>query len=150
MTFTVTLSQASAREVKVNWATADGTATAGSRLHGRQRAADLRSGRDVEDDRRQPSSATTTTEENETLQGATLEPAASPAANVVDAQGLGTIIDRNAPPSLSISDTVAREGAGATFTVSLAGTTLRTVTVSFNTVDATAKAGSDYSARGAR
>ncbi len=30
MTFTVTLSPASGREVKVNWATADGTATAGS------------------------------------------------------------------------------------------------------------------------
>ena len=30
LTFPVTLSQASAREVKINWATADGTATAGS------------------------------------------------------------------------------------------------------------------------
>ena len=29
MTFTVTLSPASGREVKVNWATADGTATRG-------------------------------------------------------------------------------------------------------------------------
>ena len=53
MTFTVTLSQASAREVKVNWATADGTATAGSDYTRQQRPADLRSGRDVEDDRRQ-------------------------------------------------------------------------------------------------
>ena len=36
---------------------------------------------------------------------------------------------------------------GADFVVTLAGTTLRTVTVRFNTADGTAQAGSDYSAR---
>ena len=70
-----------------------------------------------------------------------------PAANLIDAQGDGTIVDKNAPPTLSISDTLAREGQGANFTVTLAGTTLRTVTVNFNTVDSAAKAGSDYAAR---
>ena len=56
-------------------------------------------------------------------------------------------MDKNAPPSLSISDPIAREGEGASFTVTLAGTTLRTVTVGFSTGDGTAKAGSDYVAR---
>ena len=51
------------------------------------------------------------------------------------------------PPSLSISDTTTREGVGADFVVTLAGTTLRTVTVRFDTADGTAQAGSDYSAR---
>ena len=68
-------------------------------------------------------------------------------ASLIDKQAIGTIVDKNAPPSLSISDTNSREGTGANFTVTLAGTTLRTVTVSFNTIDSTAKAGSDYSAR---
>ena len=88
-----------------------------------------------------------TTEENETLKVNLSNPSGIPAANVLDGQGDGTIVDRNAPPSLSISDAIAREGAGATFTVTLAGTTLRTVTVSFNTIEATAKAGTDFSAR---
>ena len=48
-------------------------------------------------------------------------------------------MDKNAPPSLSISDTNAREGEGATFTVTLAGTTSLAVTVRFNTADGTAK-----------
>ena len=37
MTFTVTLAPASGREVKVNWATADGTATAGADYTAQQR-----------------------------------------------------------------------------------------------------------------
>ena len=70
-----------------------------------------------------------------------------PAGNLIDQEGAGTIVDKNAPPSLSISDPLAREGEGADFIVTLAGTTLRTVTVRFNTADGTATAGSDYTAR---
>ena len=146
MTFTVTLSQASSREVKVNWATADGTATAG---------ADYTAGSGVLTFAPGDTSKTIdvavlgdgATEDNETLKVLLSNPVGVPAANVVDGQGDGTIVDQNAPPSLSISDTLSREGEGATFTVTLAGTTLRTVTVNFNTIEATAKAGSDFSAR---
>ena len=146
MTFTVTLSPASGREVKVNWATADGTATAGSDYTARQRAADLRSGRDGQDDRRRRPRRRGHRGERD-AQGHALGPGRRPAVNVLDGEGAGTIVDKNAPPSLSISDTTRTEGGGATFTVTLAGTTLRTVTVSFNTTDGTAKAGSDYAAR---
>ena len=59
-------------------------------------------------------------------------------------QGQGTIVDRNAPPSLSISDTQVLEGQGASFTVTLAGTTLRTVSVTFGTNEGTAKEGTDF------
>ena len=86
-------------------------------------------------------------EANETLSVNLSGPTGIPPANLLDAQGAGTIVDKNAPPSLSISDTSAREGTGATFTVTLAGTTLQEVRVGFNTVDSLAKAGSDYSAR---
>jgi hypothetical protein len=83
-------------------------------------------------------------EENETL---VVNLNGEAGASVADRQGQGTIIDKNAPPSLSISDTTAREGEGASFVVTLSGTTLRAVTVGFSTVDGTAKQGSDYDAR---
>lgn len=144
--FTVTLSAASARDVGVSWATADGTATAG---------ADYTAGSGTLSFAAGETSKTVevavigdaTNEENETLKVVLSNPTGVPAANLLDAQGDGTIIDKNAPPTLSINDVLAREGEGATFTVTLAGTTLRTVTVRFNTTDGTAKAGSDYTAR---
>ena len=146
MTFTVTLAPASGREVKVNWATADGTATAGADYTGNSGLLTFAPGEasktiDVS------VLGDATNEENETLKVLLSNQTGIPAVNLIDAQGDGTIIDKNAPPTLSISDTLGREGEGATFTVTLAGTTLRTVTVNFNTADATAKAGSDYAAR---
>jgi hypothetical protein len=48
---------------------------------------------------------------------------------------------------LSISDTLAREGVDANFTVTLTGNTVKTVTVRLQTTNATAVAGSDYVAR---
>ena len=146
MTFTVTLAPVSGREVKVNWATADGTATAGADYTGNSGLLTFAPGEtsktiDV------AVLGDATNEENETLKVLLSNQIGVPAVNLIDAQGDGTIIDKNAPPTLSISDTLGREGEGATFTVTLAGTTLRTVTVSFNTADGTAKAGSDYAAR---
>ncbi len=146
MRFTVTLAPASGREVKVNWATADGSAIAG---------ADYTAGSGVLTFAPGEASKTidvaitgdSLDEANETLSVNLSSPTGIPAANLLDAQGAGTIVDKNAPPSLSISDTSAREGTGATFTVTLAGTTLQEVRVGFNTVDSLAKAGSDYSAR---
>jgi hypothetical protein len=132
--------------VKVSWASADGTATAPS---------DYGSGSGLLTFA--PGETTKTidvavagdaiNEENETLKVVLTDPTGVPPNNVTDAEGAGTIVDKNAPPTLSISDTTAREGEGATFTVTLAGTTLRTVTVRFSTADGSATAGSDYSAR---
>jgi large repetitive protein len=146
MEFTVTLAPVSGREVKVSWASADGTATAPS---------DYGSGSGLLTFA--PGETTKTidvavagdaiNEENETLKVVLTDPTGVPPNNVTDAEGAGTIVDKNAPPTLSISDTTAREGEGATFTVTLAGTTLRTVTVRFSTADGSATAGSDYSAR---
>ncbi len=146
MTFTVTLSAASAREVRVDWATADGTATAGADYTAGAGGLTFAPG-ELTQSIAVAVLGDSTTEENETLKVNLSNPSGIPANNVLDGQGDGTIVDRNAPPSLSISDAIAREGAGATFTVTLAGTTLRTVTASFNTTEATAKAGSDFSAR---
>ena len=73
-------------------------------------------------------------------------PVGVPTVNVLDGEGAGTIVDKNAPPSALDQRHARARGGGATFTVTLAGTTLRTVTVRFNTADGTAKAGSDYAA----
>jgi len=143
MTFKVTLAPASARTVGVAWATANGTATAGSDYTAASGTLTFAPG-ETEKSVAVPVLGDDVNEENETLlvnlSGAT-------GAAVADAQGLGTIVDKNAPPSLSIDDPSARESEGAIFTVTLAGTTLRTVTVSFSTADGIAREGSDYSPR---
>lgn len=143
MTFKVTLAPASARPVSVAWATADGTATAGSDYTAASGTLTFAPGETEKaivvsvlgDD---------INEENETVQ---VKLSDASGAAVADADGLGTIVDKNAPPSLSIDDPSAREGEGATFTVTLAGTTLRTVTVTFTTEEGMAQAGSDFAPR---
>ncbi|WP_425612697.1 putative Ig domain-containing protein [Xanthomonas vesicatoria] len=72
-------------------------------------------------------------------------------ASVTDAQGLGTIVNDDALPSLSIDDVSVNEGNSgtttATFTVSLSQASGQTVSVNYATADGTATAGSDYVAR---
>jgi hypothetical protein len=143
MTFTVTLAPASKRTVRVAYDTADGTASALSDYTASSGTLEFEPDQTTKTIT-VPIQGDTINEENETLAVNLTSPAG---AKIGDGQGQGTIIDKNAPPSLSISDAITREGQGATFTVTLAGTTLRTVTVSFNTIEATAKAGSDFAAR---
>ena len=140
MEFTITLAPASERTVGVTWATADGTATAGVDYTAAAGSVTFEPGETAEKVQ-VTLLGDGVNEENETL---ALVLSAPTMAKLVDADGLGTLVDKNAPPSLSISDTTAREGVGASLTVTLAGTTLRTVRVGFGTVDGVAKAGSDY------
>jgi hypothetical protein len=70
-------------------------------------------------------------------------------ATIADGQGLGTILDNDPPPMVSINDVTMAEGSGGgttpfTFTASLSQTSGREVTVNFATSDDTAQAGSDY------
>jgi hypothetical protein len=72
-----------------------------------------------------------------------------------DPQGVGTITDDDAPPTLSVNDVSVTEGnAGtttATFTVSLSATSGNVVTFDWATSPGTAAAGADYvSATGSR
>ena len=71
-------------------------------------------------------------------------------ATVGDSQGLGTINDDDAAPSLSINDVSLAEGnsgtSNANFTVSLSAASGQTVTVNYATSDGSATAGSDYTA----
>jgi hypothetical protein len=142
MKFTVTLLPASGREVSAQWSTANGTAAAGSDYTASSGTLVFAPGQ-TSKEIVVPVLSDSVNEENETF----FVNLSGSGAVVGDPQGLGTIVDKNAPPSLSISDTAAKEGGGALFVVTLAGNTLRTVTVRFKTVDGSARAGSDYQAR---
>ena len=142
-TFTVSLSSPSASTVTVDVATvAGGTAAAGSDYT--------------------PLPATTLTfapgtrstqvtvnvlgdlldEPDETFLVALVQPVN---ATIADGQGVGTIVDDDATPTITIADTTVGEAGGsATFTVTLSGPSGQPVSVGYATTDGTATAGADY------
>ena len=139
---TVTLSAASALQVDVNYATADGTATAGNDYTSDSGTLTFTPGQtsqsipisifgDVID------------EEDEdftiTLSGATN-------ASIASAQATMTITDNDAAPTISVADnTTADESAGnSLLTVSLSAASERNITVDYSSSDGTASAGDDY------
>jgi uncharacterized delta-60 repeat protein len=66
---------------------------------------------------------------------------------MADGSGIGTIVDDDSltnPPSISISDASAQEGAAETFHVTLSGPSSQTISVSYATAEGAAKAGQDY------
>ena len=69
-------------------------------------------------------------------------------ATIADTQGLGTIFNDDAAPTLSIGDVAVLEGnagtASAVFTVTRTGPATAQVTVNFTTANSTAAAGTDY------
>ncbi len=145
-TFTVSLSQpAGSGGVSFNIATADGTATAGSDyIASSVNGLTIPAG---------SSSATftvqvvgdTLNEPNETFYVNVTNPNG---ATITSGQGVGTINNDDAQPSLSIGDVSVTEGNSgtttATFPVTLSAASGQTVTVNFATTDGSANAGSDY------
>jgi hypothetical protein len=144
VTFTVTLSAASGRNVKVDYATADGTA--------------------VQPDDYAATSGQLTFSPGETTQTVTVPVKGETAAeltetfvldlsnpihsDIADGQGEATITDNDPDPTVSIDDVSMVEGdagtSSATFTVSLSAFTFKTVTVDYATTDGTASAPGDY------
>ena len=61
-------------------------------------------------------------------------------ATVADDEGIGTIIDNDGSPSLSIGDVTVGEGAEAEFTVTLSAVSGLAVMVDFTTSDVSALA----------
>ena len=153
LVFTVTKTGTTSTSYSVNYATANGTATAGSDYTAASStltfaAADITKTVTIAtiDD--------TTAESSETvlvnLSGAT------GGATISDAQGIGTINDNDTAPTCSgISFTIASngavtEGTNSAFTITKSGTTSNSCSVSYATAGGTATAGSDYtSASGA-
>jgi hypothetical protein len=144
--FTVTLSSATARIVSVNIETVAGTATAGKDFHPVSNTLSFLPG------------ATSLTipvliigdiepEPVETFSVLLSQPVNAVLGNP---RALGTIIDDDVLPALTITNAAVREGnAGTTFaefTARLSTTSSQIVTVDFKTSDRTATAGSDYTA----
>lgn len=144
-TFTVSLSQASNKSVSVNYATSDGSAVAGSDFD--------------------PVSGTLTFAKGQTsrtitvpVRGDTLDEAAetffvnlsapSPKTTIGKGRGLGTILDNDPSPALSVNDvTISEADSGtaiATFDVTLSAPSSLSVTLLVSTADGTATGGLDY------
>ena len=146
-TFTVTLSAASTETITVAYATANGTATAGSDYQAASGTLTFAPGETsktitvlVNGDR--------LAEPNETF----VVNLSSPTnATIADGQGVGTIVDDE--PRISISDVTKKEGKKNqttlfTFTVTLSAAYDQAVTMSFRTVNGTAKTSdNDYVAK---
>jgi large repetitive protein len=147
-TFTVQLSPASVGDVSVDYATADGSATAGSDYVGESGELTLPAGETTE---------TITVnvigdalhEDNESF---SINLTNASGASLSDAQGLGTITDDDPLPSVAINDVTVTEGdtgtVTASFNVSLAPASGREVRVDFAAADGTATAPADYPAAG--
>lgn len=142
--FTVTLAPTSNQAVTVDYATANGTAIAGSDY--------------VADDGSltfDPGEASQTVavlvngdSDDEPDESFTLNLTNPANADIIDAQGMATVIDDDGLPSLTIGDVNVVEGNSGTtvaqFTVSLSPADSNTVMVDFATLNGTAAAGSDY------
>ena len=144
--FTVSLNNPSAFGVSIDYATNDDTATAPSDYVGVSGSLAFVPGEtaktvavDVNGD--------TIDESDETF---TVDLSNLSGAAVGDGQGVGTIRDDDAPPTIDIGDVTVTEGdvgdVTASFPVTLTGATQLPVTVDVATADATAMAGSDYAA----
>ena len=135
LVFTVSLTAASGKEVTVDYATADGTATTSSTATG-GRDYTARSGTltfapgDTEKTVTVATRQETTDEDDETLT-LTLSDAAN--AGISDASATGTIADDDDPPSLSVTDLSAGEGQSLVFAVRLSAASGKPVTVSVAT-----------------
>ncbi len=146
VTFTVTLATASNREVTVDYATSDGTATAGSDYTAASGTLTFAAGETT-----QTIDVTVTgdaiDEPDETFTVTLRDPVN---ATLATATATATIRDDDDTPGLSVASVSINEGdsgpATVTFTVTLATASNREVTVDYATSDGTATAGSDYTA----
>ncbi|MES2583292.1 MAG: retention module-containing protein, partial [Pseudomonadota bacterium] len=141
-TFTVSLSQASANTVTVNYSTSNGTATSGSDYTAKTGTVTFAPGQTTQ------TIVVNITEDAAVEPNQTFNVNLSGASNatILDNQGVATIVDNE--PKISINDVTVNEAAGtATFTVTLSDSAASNVTVQYSTSNGTATAGSDYTAR---
>ncbi|HEX6899001.1 MAG TPA: Calx-beta domain-containing protein [Thermoanaerobaculia bacterium] len=145
LTFTVTLAPASANTVTVDYATANGTATAGADYTAASGTLQFLPG----ETSKTVTVATTDDTLDELDETLSLDLANAINASLADGQGIGTILD-NDSSAVSIAGASVTEGNAGTatlsFTVSLSPANSQTVTVDYQTADGSATAGADYTA----
>ena len=143
-TFTVSLTNPSAFPISVDYASADGSASSPSDYTGVSGTLNFAPGEttklvavDVVGD--------TTDEFDETFTVNLTNPGN---ATITDNQGIGTITDDDAAPSVSVNNVSVAEGdvgtTTATFTVSLSAPSGKPISVDYATADGTAVAPADY------
>jgi len=144
-TFTVTLSAAAAQNVTVNFATAAGTAIAGTDFVANTGMLTFQPG--------ETSKTITVTINGDTLDEANesfsvVLTGVSSNATLQDDTGAGSITDDDAPPTISIADQFVAEGNTGTktltFTVTLSAASGLPVTVNYATTGGTATSGTDF------
>lgn len=141
MTFDVTLSAASGSTVLVNYNTSAVTATAGTDYVTTSGTLTFTAGQttktiDV------TINGDAVDESNETFN---LNLGAPTNASISDGLGVGTIIDNDAPLTVSIADnTIAEQTGELSFTLELSRTYPQSVSVSYGTTNVSAAAGQDY------
>ena len=146
--FTVSLSRPIDETVTVQFSTADGTASAGSDYEAASGSVTFAPG-EISKSIPIPITGDVRDEYDETL---LVNLFAATNAGVADGQGVGTILDNDLPPALTINDVTILEGNSgityAVFTVALIGASDKLQSLSFNyvTTNGTASAGSDYQA----
>ena len=143
-TFTVSLSGAVSAPVTVNWSTSDGTATVGSDYAAGSGTVTFRTGTTT------PQTLTVATvddalaeaDETFTVALTALGLPAGVSLGMDPAAAVGTIVDDDPEPTLSIADAGVREDEGPiTFTVTLSGASGSPVTVDYAMEDGTATGG---------
>jgi hypothetical protein len=143
-TFTLTLSAASGVDVTVHYATANGSATAGSDYTAASGNLTIPAGQIS----RTLTVAVTGDRLAEPTESFAVNLSAPSNAIIADSQGNGTILDDE--PRISINDRTVTEGntgtVNASFTVSVSVAYDLAVTVHYQTANGSATAGSDYAA----
>ena len=144
-TFTVTLSTASSQTITVNYATASGSATAGSDYA----AIPTTTLTFAPGETSKPVAVTVTGDTLQELDEDFFINLTAPVnATIAKAQGIGTINNDDAPPTVTVNNASVAEGnVGTTdmvFTVTLSAASALPLTFSDKTIDGTATAGSDY------
>lgn len=142
LNFTVTKSGTTSLTHNVDYATSNGTATAGdyTSKSGTLSFASSETSKTVSVSTAQDS----VFEGNETLLLTLSNPTGG--AAIIDNQGTGTINNDDAAPSFVINNVTKLEGLPLTFTVTKSGSTALNHNVSYFNIDKTAIAGSDYNA----
>ena len=138
--FVVTASGAAAREMRVDYATRDGTATAGQDYTETQGTLVFAVGETTKTIR---VPVAMDSQDDEGLEALTVVLSGAVNATLADSEATGTISD-TALPRLSVSDVSVEEGDDAVFAVSLTAAAAQDVSFRYRTADGTATAGADY------
>ncbi|MFA0964662.1 Calx-beta domain-containing protein [Roseivirga sp. BDSF3-8] len=150
LTFTVTLNNTVQGGLTVDYATSDNTAIAGSDYTAASGTLSFTGTAGETQTFAVNTTGDTQFEADETFNvGLSNISGLSNGQNVTfaDATGVGTIVNDDTAPAISINDVTAGEGAGTmTFTVSLSASSGLPVSVAYATADNTAIAGTDYTA----